>query len=141
MEAAIKQYKSYHKNPTNRAIHYVCIPLIFATGMGILDHTLGIPSTYVAALYAGAYFVFAPSALFGVLLVCYTAALWVLGTHLPLLVSHRHGIHITCWALQFVGHSALFENRRPALVDNLVDSLLWAPSIVFFDLTQKYCDI
>jgi uncharacterized membrane protein YGL010W len=38
-------------------------------------------------------------------------------------------LHILAWVLQILGH-ALFENNRPAFMDNLVQSFLMAPIFV-----------
>jgi uncharacterized membrane protein YGL010W len=38
-------------------------------------------------------------------------------------------LHIVAWVLQILGHS-LFENNRPAFMDNLVQSFLMAPIFV-----------
>ena len=38
-------------------------------------------------------------------------------------------MHLLAWILQILGH-ALFENNRPAFMDNLVQSFLMAPIFV-----------
>ena len=41
------------------------------------------------------------------------------------------GIHILAWAAQFIGHG-VFEGRKPALIDNLIQSIVLAPFFVWF---------
>ena len=43
------------------------------------------------------------------------------------------GIHILAWAAQFIGHG-VFEGRKPALIDNLLQSLVLAPFFVWFHI-------
>lgn len=45
-------------------------------------------------------------------------------------------IEILAWILQFVGHG-VFEGRAPALLDNLLQSLVLAPFFVFMELLFK----
>ncbi|KAF1832190.1 hypothetical protein BDW02DRAFT_503681, partial [Decorospora gaudefroyi] len=42
------------------------------------------------------------------------------------------GLHVVSWILQFVGHG-LFEGRKPALLDNLVQALFLAPLFVWYE--------
>ena len=42
-------------------------------------------------------------------------------------------IHIFAWILQILGHS-IFENNRPAFMDNLLQSFLMAPIFVLKEL-------
>jgi len=39
-------------------------------------------------------------------------------------------VHISAWIMQFVGHG-VYEKRKPALLDNLVQALVLAPFFVF----------
>lgn len=41
-------------------------------------------------------------------------------------------VHVICWILQFIGHG-VFEKRKPALLDNLVQSLFIAPLFAFLE--------
>ena len=40
------------------------------------------------------------------------------------------GIHILSWVMQFLGHG-VFEGRKPALIDNLLQSVVMAPLFVW----------
>lgn len=42
-------------------------------------------------------------------------------------------IHAVCWIAQFIGHG-VFEGRKPALIDNLVQALLLAPFFVWMEI-------
>lgn len=45
-------------------------------------------------------------------------------------------VHIVAWIAQFVAH-AKFEGRAPALLDNLLDSLLMAPLFITTEAVMK----
>ena len=49
------------------------------------------------------------------------------GLKIPFMMAFL--LHIVAWVLQILGH-ALFENNRPAFMDNLVQSFLMAPIFV-----------
>ena len=46
------------------------------------------------------------------------------------------GLFTIGWIFQFVGHG-VFEKRRPALIDNLVQSLVLAPYFIMFEFLFK----
>ena len=43
------------------------------------------------------------------------------------------GIHILSWVMQFMGHG-VFEGRKPALLDNLLQSIVMAPLFVWLHI-------
>ena len=43
------------------------------------------------------------------------------------------GLHVISWLAQFVGHG-LFEGRKPALLDNLVQAFFLAPFFVWMEI-------
>ena len=43
------------------------------------------------------------------------------------------GIHVVSWCMQFYGHG-VYEKRKPALLDSLVQSLVLAPLFVWLEL-------
>ena len=133
-------YKSYHQDTVNLYIHYICIPMIYATASAILS-TIPTSSKFdysfsLLIFYQSLYFLFAPTYFIGISLVIYMYFLRLVGLKIRFIQRHKYMIHVGCWVLQFIGHSSLFENRRPALIDNLVDSLLWAPAMVFVDFLK-----
>ena len=42
-------------------------------------------------------------------------------------------VFVVSWIFQFIGHG-FFEKRKPALLDNLVQSLVLAPYFILFEL-------
>ena len=122
-------YTAYHRDPRNCATHFVGVPLIVLSlliAMSVIPIASigGLPVT-LATLFLAA------------ILLLYVVAVPVIGVvatvvHIPLLwlahdIAMRDGgqmwmITAACfvggWIIQFVGH--VFEGRRPALFDNLV---------------------
>lgn len=146
-------YKKYHSNKTNKAIHLVCIPMIFLTFL-------------VMSCYAEVPVPFAPDWVAPYLNVgtamatvysCYYCALdrtcgapsipillaFVIGAkHLILtrfaentleVVKTMATIHLLSWVAQFIGHGA-FEGNAPALFDSLFQSVVLAPFFVVMEL-------
>ncbi|CCE63552.1 hypothetical protein TPHA_0F00660 [Tetrapisispora phaffii CBS 4417] len=127
-------YKAYHHNTVNVMIHSVFVPTIFVTSCMILDRipvfnnwsltdVLSIPfATYYIILHRVVGLM--ASAL--IMLILYYVK--QRNTSLKL----EAGIWFTSWLFQFIGHG-VFEKRKPALLDNLVQSLVLAPYFIFFE--------
>lgn len=61
--------------------------------------------------------------------------MWLGASHWALVAGSQAmklatGIHVVAWAFQFIGHG-VFEGRKPALLDNLFQSLVLAPLFVW----------
>lgn len=119
-------YGAYHNETRNQIIHCVFVPVIFTTALtfgsfvklGSTGFTL---SDAAAAFYATSFVKMEVTA--GLLYAPVIGAMHHIGTrllpaHLPLAV----GLHALGWILQFIGHG-VFEGRKPALLDNLLQSL------------------
>ena len=122
-------YTAYHRNPKNCATHFVGVPLIVFSllvlmSLVTISKSTALPVT-LATLFLGA------------LLVLYFVAIPLVGlfaalVHIPMLwLAHLAAngdatqvwfVIGTCflggWIIQFIGH--VFEGRRPALFDNLL---------------------
>ena len=130
------QYAENHRNPANKLIHWICVPLIVFSIMGLF---WAIPFPYIKFLgrYNG-YFNWA-SFLVAFSIYCYYKLSPVL-SYLMLLVlfGFSYGIidladrqkaggpalwqvclviFVLSWAGQFIGH--LIEGKRPAFLDDL----------------------
>ncbi len=125
-------YTAYHRNPKNCATHYVGVPVIV--------FALLIAMSFVSFGTAGSVPITLATVFLAVLLVVYVIAIPLMGmvaaiVHLPLLwLAHMIaggepvaawsiavGCFVVGWVIQFVGH--IFEGRRPALFDNLLQVL------------------
>jgi len=128
-----EQYGQSHRNPVNKAIHWVCIPLIVMSLLGLL---MAIP------LRLGSPWVSPATILFALALVWYAlisvrlaAGMLVLGAvmlagaaalqalPLPLWASSL-AIFVAAWIGQFVGHE--IEGKKPSFFED-VQFLLVGP--------------
>lgn len=120
-------YAESHQHPTNKAIHWLCIPVILLTTLGLLQcipHPFGSwPLAHwgsVVALFALAFYLRLSRSLgIGMTLVSLAA----LGTNellaqagIPLL-PFSVGVFLLAWVLQFVGHR--IEGKKPSFLQDL----------------------
>ena len=119
--ALFAEYGSYHRDPRNRSLHEIGIPLI-VLALAALLALVRIGPVDLAQLAIAAAFIFyltidVPSALVALLgyLILYAIALHV-SWWLAL------AIFVVGWILQFVGHA--YEGQKPAFLTNLVHLLI-----------------
>jgi uncharacterized membrane protein YGL010W len=113
-------YGQSHRNPTNEKIHYVAVPLILISLLGLLSSIHPwVAYAFVAAsmiYYASLSLVF----LLAMALISGTALLLVKamgGWVLPLSAA----IFVAAWIAQFIGHK--IEGRKPSFFEDL--AFLW----------------
>jgi uncharacterized membrane protein YGL010W len=127
------RYAEYHRNPTNKVIHWVCVPLIVWSLLGML-WAASPYAAYVAIVLAMAFYLWLslPIAV-GMLLmlVVMACALTLLGSEvLPV----SAGVFVVAWIGQFIGHGV--EGRRPAFLED-IRSLLVGPAWVLGEMYSK----
>ena len=125
-------YESYHSNAYNKAVHVVCVPAIVIAVLAWSGSRVG------AALvggYALLYLLFDPIA----------GATWALAQGYPFrlaaLAIAKSNAPWIAWALFIggwyfqlhLGH-AVFEKRRPALMDGFVEAITTAPLFVWLEV-------
>ena len=123
VDRLLQRYGEYHRNAVNKAIHWVCVPLIVWSLLGVLWAV----SPLLAYLAIGAALAFylwlsVPLAL-GMLAVVALMVypLTLLGAQ-ALVVSMI--VFVAAWIGQFIGH--LIEGRKPAFLED-IRSLLVGP--------------
>lgn len=122
-------YSQDHQDPTNRAIHWVCVPLIVWSVLALLwtipaPATLFKPGIYAAlAMLAASVFYYRGSRSigFGVLIVFVVMSL-ITSTLYNYLGARplRYlaiGVFAVAWIGQFIGHKV--EGRRPSFLTDL----------------------
>lgn len=121
-------YSAYHRDPRNRATHFIGIPAI---ALSLLVMLAWLPMgpvnaavlflLVVALLYLWLdWRVAIPTIAFYV--VVYVVAEWIAGLGRAVAWSAVAVLFIGGWVFQLAGHA--FEGRRPALVDNLFQALV-----------------
>jgi uncharacterized membrane protein YGL010W len=135
IHSLLVQYADSHRNPTNELIHFVCVPLIVFSLLGILwaIHPLLALATSAAAMYY--YFKLSPPFAYGMLamvaLMLGLLALMPPFTVLPLSIA----IFVVAWIGQFIGHK--IEGKKPSFLDDL-RFLLIGPLFVLGFLYRRF---
>ena len=136
LEEPMGMYTAYHRHTVNRAIHYVMVPAIVWSLMVALDlvplfvlggTTITLAFPIVALLliwYLMLDFTFgvASAAVFTMLLVsAIVLNVSVASPTTSLIIAGC--VFVGSWVFQFLGHG-VWEKRRPALVDNVLQVLI-----------------
>ncbi|QLQ79803.1 hypothetical protein HG537_0C04520 [Torulaspora globosa] len=140
LRSQLRFYKWYHHQKVNVAIHALFVPTILFSTMCILHRVKlynEITLTHLFTLcYSIYYLLLSPAAglLATSILMAVNVALDTNSIHLSL--PNELSLFVLGWICQFTGHT-LFEKNRPALVDNLLQSLVLAPYFILFELLFK----
>jgi uncharacterized membrane protein YGL010W len=117
IDTLLAKYSESHMNPTNEAIHCVCVPLIVFSLLGLIwaIHPLLATALVVASMVY--YFQLSRNFALGMLLMS-AVMLTVLaalppGAVLPLSIV----IFVLAWIGQFIGHK--IEGKKPSFFDDL----------------------
>lgn len=117
IDALLAQYSESHRNPTNELIHFVCVPVIVFSLLGIL---WSLHPVVALAAVAGAMWYYLqlskPFALgmlaMSVLMLAILAAMPPM-TVLPLSLA----VFVVAWIGQFIGHK--IEGKKPSFLEDL----------------------
>jgi uncharacterized membrane protein YGL010W len=123
-DALFERYGRYHRHPMNKAVHWICVPLIVWSVMGLLWSAAPLVA-YAATAAALAFYLWlsVPIALgMAVVLAVMLYALTWLGER-TLIVSA--GVFVAAWIGQFIGHA--IERSRPSFLED-VRSFLVGPA-------------
>jgi uncharacterized membrane protein YGL010W len=144
MQQWLDEYGESHRHPTNKSIHWVCVPAILFSVLGLL-WLIPVPSeaalggwvnwaTLVVALAVIYYLVLSPALAFGmaaiVLLMLFGIAWLEAAVTFPPWALFA-GIFVVAWIGQFVGHQV--EGRKPSFFKD-VQFLLIGPAWLLADL-------
>lgn len=117
IDTLLAKYTESHRNPTNEIIHFVCVPVIVFTALGLF-WTLHWAVAVAVALASLAYYVklsppfAAGMALMAGLMLAVLAALPPQAV-LPLSIA----IFVLAWIGQFIGHQ--IEGKKPSFFEDL----------------------
>lgn len=118
------RYAESHRNPANKAIHWVCVPLITWSVIALLWSWTPIAAYALIAASIAFYALLSPVIAVGMLGVSAALVypLTLLGTHV--LVASVV-VFVAAWIGQFIGHR--IEGRKPSFFDD-VKFLLIGPA-------------
>lgn len=140
LRSQLRFYKLYHHNATNVLIHSIFVPTILFSSIAILNNikfSNGVTLGHLVSIGYGIFYVILnipAGILASVILLLANMALdrkWIHMTNLRSFSLFGIG-----WLFQFMGHG-IFEKRKPALMDNLVQSLVLAPYFILFEFLFK----
>jgi uncharacterized membrane protein YGL010W len=133
VDQMFQRYSEFHRNATNKAIHWVCVPLIVWSVLGLLWVVSPIVTAVaIAASMAFYLWLSLPLALGMAAVIAFMIYAASLLDSRLLVVSAA--VFVASWIGQFVGHR--FEGRKPAFLDD-VRSLLIGPAWVLAFLYRR----
>jgi uncharacterized membrane protein YGL010W len=127
-------YSADHQNPTNRLIHWICVPAILWSAIAALwvlpvPASIGRPGLWCALLMVGALtFYWRLSRALGAAMIVLFVALALLTNVAYDALGPSHllwlaiGVFVIAWIGQFVGH--IIEGRRPSFFTDLAYLLI-----------------
>lgn len=137
LETQLTFYKAYHNTTPNILIHSLFVPTILFTSLRILNEIhlfQEISLAHVLAFGFGLFYIMLnistgmlASAVLA--LMCYAINTW----HVLESLKQAWFLFFISWVWQFIGHG-VFEKRKPALLDSLVQSLVLAPYFILYEL-------
>lgn len=132
VDRLIGHYAESHRNPTNVAIHWVCVPIIVwctLTLFWVIHPTVAVAAVLGSLVY---YARLAP--VFAVVMALFAGlCLWSL-TLIPHAGWIALGIFVAAWIAQFIGHK--IEGKKPSFLEDL-QYLLVGPIFLLAKLFRK----
>ena len=134
VDALLAHYGASHQHPTNELIHFVAIPLILWSIVGLLFAL----HPWVAYAFLAAslvYYLRLGSMAFVVGMAVWTAlSLALVFAAGPLLVPLAVGVFVVAWIFQFIGHK--LEGKKPSFFEDI--QYLWVgPLFVLSKLLER----
>ena len=128
---SLKNYKKYHTNKINVFIHKICIPLLLITFYSIISYK---KSFLINCFYFINYLLYDFFSIKSRYSIIYLQVIYLIHILFKKVYSKKTNIILHCiaWVLQIIGHR-YFENNSPALLDNLYNSILFAPYLIFLE--------
>jgi len=130
VDRLFESYGRYHQNPVNKAIHWICVPLIVWSVLGMLWAASALAAVAVIAA-ATLFYLFLSLPLACGMLAVLAGMAWLLTLFGDRLLMISLLTFVAAWAGQFIGH--VIEGRKPAFVDDL-RSFLVAPAWLVSDV-------
>ncbi len=150
----ISAYGESHQNPTNKKIHWICVPLIMFTLLGLLslvgfnislnENIYDINISYLLIIFA-LFFYLRLSIIISIGMFLISAIQLSIIFYLEILFSEWNlfliyiSIFIIAWIGQFIGHKV--EGRKPSFFEDLQFLLIgpaWLLSFIYKKAGLKY---
>lgn len=132
LQTWLDDYAVSHQNPTNKSIHWLCVPVIFLCIVALLYHVhiglLGVIAVGVLLFYLRL------SLVLFMQMAAFMAICVMIAYYLPVLVWFWVGLFVVAWIGQFVGHK--IEGAKPSFFEDL-QFLLIGPAWVVRDMGRR----
>lgn len=131
------EYGESHRNPVNKLVHWICVPLITFSVLGVL-WALHPAAAVTAVGLALAFYVLLSWQLALVMALQSLLMLWVLSL-MPVVFWPSVIIFVLAWVGQFIGHQV--EGKKPSFFKDLQFLLIgpvWLMGFVFKRLGWRY---
>jgi uncharacterized membrane protein YGL010W len=117
VDQLLNQYAESHRNHVNELIHFVCVPVIMWTVLGLL--WAAHPALALAAALLALAYYFSLSVPFAVGMSLMAAAMLAILYLLPAaaVLPSALGLFVIAWIFQFIGHK--IEGKKPSFFDDL----------------------
>ena len=117
IDTLLAKYSESHLNPTNEVIHFICVPIIVFTLLGLL--WAAHPLLAVAVTLASLAYYFKLSKPFAVGMLLMSTLMLALLAALPdrAILPLSVAIFVLAWIGQFIGHK--IEGKKPSFFDDL----------------------
>lgn len=145
LKEQVDMYASYHKNPYNKLTHYFGIPIIifsillFLSWFRYPSSPWWLNASLVFVISVFIYYLLLDKIIAIIMAIIVTPmlilAFWVSLLSFKLNIGLFLALFIGGWILQFIGH-IVFEKRRPAFTDNLIQ-LLIGPVFFVIEILKK----
>jgi uncharacterized membrane protein YGL010W len=126
----LDEYGQSHRNPVNKTVHWICVPLITFSVLGLLWAVSPWLAVALVALATVFYLRLSPALALGMLPLA--ALMLAAASVIPNLVWSCASIFVLAWIGQFWGHKV--EGRKPSFfkdVQFLLIGPLWLLSFVY----------
>ncbi|HEX7273189.1 MAG TPA: Mpo1-like protein [Casimicrobiaceae bacterium] len=137
-DTLLDRYGAHHRNPVNKAVHWVCVPLIVWSIMGLVwsaspvTANVAIAAALVFYIWLSVSLALGMAALLLAMLYTFT---WI--GERALVISAV--VFVAAWIGQFIGHA--IERSRPSLLEDLRSFLIapaWLLAFVYRRLGIPY---
>ena len=144
-----EEYAKYHRNKTNKIIHWICIPLIMFSLLGLLSlmtlftfNSVSISALWFFIIFTIGYYIKLSKSLalgMTIIAICFIYFIELINENF---INQKFeiflGIFIISWIGQFIGHK--IEGKKPAFIKDLQFLLigpLWLLSYIYEKLDIK----
>jgi uncharacterized membrane protein YGL010W len=144
-EEQLTAYGQYHFNQWNRAIHLLCVPLIFWSAMACMASKIPVLIVYdvypinttfiVTFLYIFYYLILEPVAAvaFAPFLLTLTYSANVFAIKSGFSIKIPLSLHLLGWTLNTLSQ-VLIEKRVPYILENWIHAIVFGPLFVYFEI-------